>query len=88
MDRELSEGVRQRVRELAVAHPDVRGVHDIRTRRSGRREIIQLHLEMDGDMALKDAHAAAAAVAAAIREEFPGADITIHQDPANPCAAD
>lgn len=88
MDRELPEHVRRRVHELALAHPDVRGVHDIRTRRSGRQEIIQLHLEMDGDMALKEAHAAADAVAAAIREEFPGADITIHQDPANPGAVD
>ena len=60
----------------------MRDVHDLRTRGAGPTRFIQLHLEMDGDMSLFDAHAVADAVEAEIRGVFPGAEVMIHQDPA------
>ena len=56
-------------------------VHDLRTRRSGRTVIAQLHIELEGDMPLREAHHISDDVAAAIREVIPGADVEIHQDP-------
>jgi ferrous-iron efflux pump FieF len=81
MDRELPDEQRARIQELAAAHEGVHGLHDLRTRQSGRTQIIQLHLELDGGMSLSRAHEIADAVAGSIRDEFPDADITIHQDP-------
>ncbi|MDP5070871.1 MAG: cation diffusion facilitator family transporter, partial [Congregibacter sp.] len=81
LDRELPEAQQQLITEIALAHPSVRGLHDLRTRRSGRTPIIQLHLEMDGDISLRDAHGIADAVQAAIFKDFPNADIVVHQDP-------
>jgi ferrous-iron efflux pump FieF len=81
MDRELPEAERARIREIALANPNVRDLHDLRTRSSGRRTFIQVHIEMDGNLTLYSAHAVADEVEAALREAFPGAEVIIHQDP-------
>ena len=82
MDRELPEAERRRIREIALSHADVRQIHDLRTRTSGTRSFIQLHLELDGAMTLYRAHVIADTVEAAINQAFPGAEVIIHQDPA------
>jgi ferrous-iron efflux pump FieF len=81
MDRELPEEVQERIRTLALAHAEVAGVHDLRTRQSGATKVIQLHLELDGRLALHDAHRISVEVEHAIRSEFPEADVVIHEDP-------
>jgi ferrous-iron efflux pump FieF len=81
MDRELPDAERERIKEIARAHPRVRDLHDLRTRLSGRNSFIQFHLEMDGAMTLTEAHELADEVEAAILREFPGAEIIIHEDP-------
>ncbi|WP_374448028.1 cation diffusion facilitator family transporter [Stella sp.] len=82
MDRELPDEDRARIRTIARAHPDVIDVHDLRTRSAGPHAFVQLHVELDGGMPLRRAHAVADAVEAAIRAAFPHAEIIIHQDPA------
>lgn len=81
MDRELPDADRERIRAIALGHAQVRGLHDLRTYRSGQREIVQFHLELDGELSLHAAHAVTEAVAAAIRQAYPAADIVIRQDP-------
>jgi len=82
MDRELPDSARHRIREIALANPVVRDLHDLRTRSSGQATFIQFHLELDGAMALTQAHAVSDEVEDAILMEFPGAEIIIHEDPA------
>src|SRR3546814_8052578 len=48
MDRELQEAERRRIREIVAAHPEVRDLHDLRTRQAGQTCFIQFHLELDG----------------------------------------
>jgi ferrous-iron efflux pump FieF len=81
MDRELPDDQRQRIREAAHSHGQVRGIHDLRTRRSGHDIFIQMHLELDDELSLFDAHGIADEVEARIREIHPEADILIHTDP-------
>jgi ferrous-iron efflux pump FieF len=57
-------------------------VHDLRTRRAGSEVFIELHLELDGDLDLEQAHAITHEVEARIRAAFPEADILVHQEPA------
>lgn len=83
MDRELPDEDRQRIRDLTLAVPDVRGMHDLRTRLSGQQGFIQLHLALDDDLPLIKAHAIADRVEAAILAAFPHFDVLIHQDPAS-----
>jgi ferrous-iron efflux pump FieF len=82
MDRELPDAERARIRKIAESHPEVRAVHDLKTRASGPTSFVQLHLEMDGAMTLARAHEVSDEVEKQILEEFPSAEIIIHQDPA------
>lgn len=81
LDRELPDDVQLKIEEVAMGYPEVLGVHGVRTRQSGHTKVIQLHLEMDGEMKLIDSHELAESVAEALRDVFHGADVIIHQDP-------
>lgn len=82
MDRELPDEARRRIAEIVRRHPEVRDLHDLRTRLAGRTTFIQLHLELDGGLSLARAHAIADEVHAELLRDFPNAEILIHQDPA------
>jgi len=82
MDRELPDAERERIRAIALAHPEVRAVHDMKTRAAGPVSFIQIHLEMDGSLPLTQAHRIADEVEAKILAVFPRAEVIIHQDPA------
>lgn len=81
MDEELPDEARRRIKAIVQAHPEVRSLHDLRTRASGPVTFIQLHLEMDGALTLYRAHEVADQVEAEILTAFPGAEVMIHQDP-------
>ncbi|MGE0658010.1 MAG: cation diffusion facilitator family transporter [Reyranellaceae bacterium] len=81
MDRELPEEEREKIKAIVRAHPQVRDLHDLRTRSSGMTTFIQLHMELDPEMTLAAAHVVGDEVEDAIRREFPGAEIIVHQDP-------
>ena len=81
MDCQLPPEMEQTISEIALAHAYVVGVHDIKTRHSGQVRLIQLHLEMEGDLPLKEAHRIAKEVEYEIYNAIPDADVIIHQDP-------
>lgn len=81
MDRELPEADRDRIKQIAREHPGVRSMHDLRTRSSGTQTFIQLHLELDPDLSLAEAHRISDEVMDRIEEAFPSAEVLIHEDP-------
>lgn len=81
LDRALPEDEHRAIAEVIVNWPGICGAHALRTRRSGPTRFIQLHLEMDDALPLVQAHQIADDLEQALREQFPGADIIIHQDP-------
>ncbi|WP_243647249.1 cation diffusion facilitator family transporter [Aestuariirhabdus litorea] len=81
MDRQLPPEQLEEIETLVMSVGGVQGFHELRTRRSGTMPIIQLDLEMDGSMTLEEAHDIAERVMILIKKRFPGADVTIHQDP-------
>ncbi len=81
MDREFDDEERANIRDLVLAQPRVKGMHDLRTRRAGIQPFIQLHLELDGEITLHEAHDIADEVEALIKQTYPGAEVIIHQDP-------
>ncbi len=82
MDREMPDDERARIRDIVLGHPDVMNMHDMRTRVSGTKAFIQLHLELDGQMTLERAHEIADEVEALVGELYPDGEVLIHQDPA------
>ncbi|NRD75691.1 cation diffusion facilitator family transporter [Shewanella sp. VB17] len=81
LDRELGNDVRLKIVAIAEEDPQVRGIHDLRTRASGKTTFIQCHLEIDGSLSLRESHAIAEKTAARIRSAFDHAEVIIHQDP-------
>jgi len=81
LDRELPEEKRQQIIDIAKGHTDVHGMHDLRTRLSGRTEFIQMHIELDDDLPLIEAHDIADQIEDEILRAIPTADVVIHLDP-------
>jgi ferrous-iron efflux pump FieF len=81
MDRELGQEDRGKVIDIAMGHPEVRDIHDLRTRSAGPRSFIQFHLELDKNISLMRAHEISDDVEAKVRAAFPGSGVIIHQDP-------
>jgi ferrous-iron efflux pump FieF len=82
MDRELPDEDRAKIKAIVAAQPAVRGLHDMRTRSDSDRAFMELHVEMDPQMSLRDAHIVSDSIMIEVQKVFPGADIIIHQDPA------
>ncbi|MHC4261301.1 MAG: cation diffusion facilitator family transporter [Planctomycetota bacterium] len=82
MDRELADEERERIETEVLAIPEVLGMHDLRTRSAGGHTFIELHIELDPDMRLRDSHHVAEAVSDRLHASFPGCEIALHQDPA------
>lgn len=82
MDKELDEPLLKDIQEIATQNKLVKGVHELRTRRSGATIFIQMHLELPGAMALADVHEISESVEVQLREHFSDElDVTIHFDP-------
>ncbi|RYD91607.1 MAG: cation diffusion facilitator family transporter [Sphingomonadales bacterium] len=82
MDREWPEERRRAFVEIANRHPELHGIHDLRTRTAGHRDFVQFHVWVDPDMTVGEAHRVMDEVEAKLAEEFPGVEILIHPDPA------
>mgnify|MGYP000884933149 FL=1 len=81
MDREWPPEKREQLVRVASNHPQVYGVHDLRTRSSGSNDFIQFHIWLPREMTVLAAHDVVDAVEASVAAEFPGSEILIHIDP-------
>lgn len=81
MDKELPDEERKRIRAIVTGHPEVLGMHDLRTRTSGAHVFIQMHLELDPQMTLIRAHDITDAVTDELMAVYPNAEVIIHEDP-------
>lgn len=82
MDRAVPEDEAERIR--AVIHDNASGAieaHDIKTRFAARATFIEFHLVVDADMTVERSHGICDTIEAALRNEIPGARVTIHVEP-------
>lgn len=79
MDQALPAEELARLEAVLGAMP-IQGWHDLRSRRSGPHRFVQVHVELDGALTLREAHAVADRVEAALREAVPGCDPIVHVD--------
>lgn len=80
-DAELSDDIRKKVCRIVMENPFSQGIHDLRTRDLGGAYMFEFHLELDGDLPLSAAHEMTETVEDNLLDEFPNAQIIIHQDP-------
>jgi ferrous-iron efflux pump FieF len=81
LDREWPEEKRQRFIDVALRHPELRGIHDMRTRSSGAHDFCQFHVWVDPNMTVAAAHRIMDEVEQALMDAFPGVEVLIHPDP-------
>jgi ferrous-iron efflux pump FieF len=82
MDHELPDDVRSEIVAHIRRHPEVRSLHELKTRKAGLSTFIQVHIELDPQMSLARAHLVSDQVEKELCAHFPGAEVIIHQDPA------
>ncbi|MDP3264897.1 MAG: cation diffusion facilitator family transporter [Tabrizicola sp.] len=80
MDRAADQEVIDGIAAIARDWPGVRGFHDLKTRMAGSRVFVNLHIELDGDQPLREAHDIGAALRRAIIAAYPQTDVMIHKD--------
>ncbi len=81
MDRELPDEDRANVCAIALRHPKVLSVHELRTRSAGLHKFIQMHIVLERGISLLEAHRISDDVEKAVLAAFPSSDVIIHQDP-------
>ncbi|MCG3767094.1 CDF family cation-efflux pump FieF [Vibrio cincinnatiensis] len=81
LDRKLPDEELAQIQAISLSVEGVLGVHQLRTRMAGPVRFIQLHLELEDQIPLIEAHHISDQVEEKLRKTFPGADVLIHQDP-------
>lgn len=81
MDHEWPEQKRQHFLAVASQHPELKGIHDLRTRTSGAHDFVQFHVWVDPNMTVAHAHRVMDEIEARLMAEFPGTEVLIHTDP-------
>lgn len=80
MDRSADPAVISGIAAIASDWPGVMGFHDIKTRTAGSRLFVQIHIELDGNQTLTEAHGIGAGLRRAILSAYPQADVIVHKD--------
>jgi cation diffusion facilitator family transporter len=84
LDARLSDEEEQLIWEhLALFSPTVRGIHRLRTRKSGALRFVEFHMRVDGNMTVTRTHDISHQIAHAIEEHYPGTTVYIHIEPCN-----
>jgi ferrous-iron efflux pump FieF len=81
MDREWPEDERRQFLAAAAQFPELKGLHDLRTRKSGTLRFVQFHVWVPPDWTVQEAHDRLDRVEESLQERFPGTEILIHVDP-------
>lgn len=83
MDRRADPALIAAIGTLAQDWPGVKGYHDLKTRTAGSRVFVNIHIELDGDQTLREAHAIGAGLRRKIIETWPQCDVIVHKDVAH-----
>ena len=81
MDREWPDAEREEFLAAAGEYPELKGLHDLRTRKSGTLRFVQFHVWVPAIWTVQQAHDRLDAVEEALQHRFPGTEILIHVDP-------
>lgn len=81
MDREWDDEKKERFLAVVARQPELKGLHDLKTRTSGNHDFVQFHVWVDPSMTVQEAHDVMDDVEARLMREFPGIEVLIHPDP-------
>lgn len=72
-------------KHVAAFAPTVRGIHRLRTRKSGESRFVEFHMRVEPTMSIDESHRIADMITCSIKQCYPGTSVNIHTEPCN-CA--
>jgi cation diffusion facilitator family transporter len=81
MDRATSAHEVEKIKQLIISLPEVKGYHKLRTRKMGDAIFVDVHIELDGEMTVKQSHDIEAQIRKKVSANLPVFDMMIHIDP-------
>lgn len=84
MDRAVDEETMKSIRQTLSDTPGVLGWHDLKTRKMGDLILVDVHLEIDADMTVKQGHDIALSARQRVMEQHDVLNVMTHVDPVQP----
>jgi ferrous-iron efflux pump FieF len=81
MDREMPDEEKALILSIVEKQKGIRSYHKFKTRYSGIKPFIQLHVEINANLHFREAHEITDQLEKALLLAFPGAEVIIHPDP-------
>ena len=82
LEQSLPDAVEEEILQLVAALPGLSKPHDLRTRRIGNHYAIELHILMDGNITLREAHDKASEVAETLKSSYgQQTHVAVHVEP-------
>ncbi len=82
LEHSLPDAVEDEMLQLVASLPDVVEPHNLRTRRIGNHYAIELHIRMNGDITLREAHDKASEVEALLKRQYgQETHVAVHVEP-------
>ncbi|MCP9759571.1 cation transporter [Aquitalea sp. S1-19] len=81
MDKAADEEEVEKIRATLLATPGITGLHDLRTRKMGDMIMVDVHLEVDGQLNVREGHNIALQARASVMAEHPVLNVMTHVDP-------
>jgi cation diffusion facilitator family transporter len=81
LDTNLPENELNKITDIVNSHREVTSYHKLRTRRSGSRREIDIHVRVGRETSLVDAHEITREIQAEIKDIFPNSYIVVHIEP-------
>jgi len=76
------DGTEDKIQAAVIGIPGVVDVHQIRVRTAGPETFVDTHIQLDPSLDLRKIHQLTDEIEAVIRKILPGADVTVHPEPA------
>ena len=82
LEKSLPQEIEDKIIAIVLSHPEISSPHHLRTRYIGNNIAIEIHIRMDGNMTLNEAHEVTKKIEHSLRDEF-GVEthIGIHMEP-------
>lgn len=81
LDERLPPDEVEQIKAIIRANPEILDWHKLRTRKSGSRRFVDVHIQVDDDMSLRDAHQLTEDLEDQLRAVFPNLSVLTHTEP-------
>lgn len=81
MDRAADTETEYKIKETLMSTPGIDGIHDLKTRKVGDLVIVDVHLEIDGNLSIREGHDIAVKARKAVLNKHHVLNVMVHVDP-------